>query len=194
MDPSSVCTCNPPVSPCIPTCPNHIRTLPTCFHINIKPNAPPSFVLPAMSNASYVIDMNFNLEINIRAVNENVLDPVIITAPVVLPIGASLAPILGDSQNTYLFKWTPASYYGGWSQVQSNCGPLVSPYDLFLLFLPPSSFLHLLLSFHALLPSSSSLAACTCFSGDLLPSRELYQRRLLGSMRSSCRQQMLMVS
>mmetsp|Transcript_48666 Transcript_48666/g.152783 ORF Transcript_48666/g.152783 Transcript_48666/m.152783 type:complete len:630 (-) Transcript_48666:97-1986(-) len=116
MDPSSVCTCNPPVSPCIPTCPNHIRTLPTCFHINIKPNAPPSFVLPAMSNASYVIDMNFNLEINIRAVNENVLDPVIITAPVVLPIGASLAPILGDSQNTYLFKWTPASYYGGWSQ------------------------------------------------------------------------------
>ncbi|EKX47924.1 hypothetical protein GUITHDRAFT_106472 [Guillardia theta CCMP2712] len=89
MDPSSVCTCNPPVSPCIPTCPNHIRTLPTCFHINIKPNAPPSFVLPAMSNASYI---------NIRAVNENVLDPVIITAPVVLPIGASLAPILGDSQ------------------------------------------------------------------------------------------------
>lgn len=119
-DPSDHCTaCTLDVAndetTCVPFCPPHLRSKPLCFDLQVYSNGSPMFSLPVLADQVQVIDMNFPFEIKVQAGDANWMDPVTLAVDGVHPDGSSITPVPGEMA-TFMFKWTPARSFGGWSQ------------------------------------------------------------------------------
>ena len=120
-DPSDQCTaCTPDVAndetSCVPFCPQHLRSTPLCFDVQVYSNGAPIFSLPEEADRVQSIDMNFPFEIKVKAGDANWMDPVTLAVHGGHPDGSSITPVPNEMA-TFMFKWTPGRSFGGWSQV-----------------------------------------------------------------------------
>ena len=115
----------------MPSCPAHLRSRPLCFNIRVFDNGAPVFSEPLsggvglplnengnQTNKTLYIDMNFPLQIEVEAGDDNVDDPVMLSVEGVHPEGSKTEAVVdpGSTKGKVRFEWRPARHFGGWTR------------------------------------------------------------------------------